>query len=115
MNSIMSFIILYRDHKTIGFRDLVKRPPIAIRASKNQGFLTSKNKDILKEKTKSIPQYHHCLLATLLPRVDLVTRPSLKPLPPLSIPLAALLAARPALRLELGAEGSVRRWRACDL
>jgi hypothetical protein len=34
----MLFIILYKDHKTIGFRDLVKRPPTAVSASKNQGF-----------------------------------------------------------------------------
>jgi hypothetical protein len=39
MNSIMSFIILYEDHKTIGFRDLVERPPTAASASKNEGFL----------------------------------------------------------------------------
>jgi hypothetical protein len=38
MNSIVSFIILYGDYKTIGFRDLVERPPIAASASKNQGF-----------------------------------------------------------------------------
>jgi hypothetical protein len=38
----MLFIILYRDHKTvktIGFRDLVERPPIAASAGKNQDFL----------------------------------------------------------------------------
>jgi hypothetical protein len=34
----MLFIILYRDHKTIGFRDLVKRPPTAASAGKNQDF-----------------------------------------------------------------------------
>jgi hypothetical protein len=30
----MSFIILYGDHKTIGFRDLVERPPTAASAGK---------------------------------------------------------------------------------
>jgi hypothetical protein len=68
-----------------------------------------------KEKAKSIPQYHHCPLTTLLPRVDLVTRPPLEPLLPRSIPLATLLAAGPAIGLEFGAEGSVRRQRACGL
>jgi hypothetical protein len=30
----MSFIILYGDHKTIGFRDLAGRPPTAASAGK---------------------------------------------------------------------------------
>jgi hypothetical protein len=38
MNAIMSFIILYGAHKTIGFRDLVERPPPAASAGKNQDF-----------------------------------------------------------------------------
>jgi hypothetical protein len=32
--------------------------PVKIKASQ-----TNKNEDILKEKAKSIPQYHHCPLA----------------------------------------------------
>jgi hypothetical protein len=84
--------------------------PVKIKTSQ-----TKKNEDILKEKAKSIPQYHHYPLTTLLPRVDLVTRPPLESLPPLSIPLAALLATGPAIGLEFGAEGAVRRRRACGL
>jgi hypothetical protein len=38
MNSIMLFIIIYGDHKTIGFRDLVEKPPTAASAGKNQVF-----------------------------------------------------------------------------
>jgi hypothetical protein len=38
MNSIMSFIIIYGDHRAIGFRDLVERPPTAASAGKNQDF-----------------------------------------------------------------------------
>jgi hypothetical protein len=29
----MLFIILYKDHKTIGFRDIVERPPTAAKES----------------------------------------------------------------------------------
>jgi hypothetical protein len=29
----------YRDYKTIEFKDIIKKPPIAISASKNQDFL----------------------------------------------------------------------------
>jgi hypothetical protein len=39
MNSIILFIILYKDYKTIGFKDLIKRLSTAVSASKNQGFL----------------------------------------------------------------------------
>jgi hypothetical protein len=39
INSIMLFIILYKDYKTIGFKDFVKRLFIIISAGKNQDFL----------------------------------------------------------------------------
>jgi hypothetical protein len=35
----MLFIILYKDYKTIGFKDLIKRLFTVVSASKIQGFL----------------------------------------------------------------------------